>query len=98
MFEVAPSPIHGSGCFATAVIRPGALIGRFEVQPAAGDGPHVLWLDDEPLLVTNELRYLNHAAEPNAEMDELEVRALRRIDPGEEITVHYGPDWTNTSS
>ena len=98
MFEVGRSSIHGAGCFATEVIRPGALIGRFDVEPADGDGPHVLWLGDEPLLVTNELRYLNHAANPNAEMDDLEVRALRRIEPGEEITVHYGPDWTTESS
>jgi hypothetical protein len=98
MFAVRRSRIHGRGCFATERIRARALIGRCECRPAGRNGPHVLWLGDDPLLVTNDLRYLNHADEPNAVLDELEVRALRVIAPGEEITIHYGPDWTTASS
>jgi hypothetical protein len=98
VFRVSPSSIHGHGCFAIRGIAPDSLIGRFEFLPAHGNGPHVLWLDDDPLLITNGLRFLNHSPEPNAEVDELEVRALREIAPGEEITIHYGPDWTTASS
>src|SRR3954452_7806894 len=98
MVTVARSSIHGYGCFATQSIGANALIGQFECRPAKRDGPHVLWLDEDPLLITNELRFLNHSAEPNAVVEELEVRALRSIAAGEEITIHYGPDWTNASS
>jgi SET domain-containing protein len=98
MFKVDRSPIHGYGCFATETITQHALIGQFECTPTEDNGPHVLWLDDDPFLVTNELRFLNHHGEPNAVVDELEVRALRGIAPGEEITIHYGPDWTTASS
>jgi uncharacterized protein len=98
MVTIARSSIHGNGCFATEGIGAHAVIGQFECRPADGNGPHVLWLDDDPLLITNEFRFLNHSAEPNAVVDELQVRALRSIDAGEEITIHYGPDWTSASS
>lgn len=96
MLQISPSEIHGDGCFATRPVRAGAVIGRFEGDQTSVDGPHVLWLDDdEALLVTNELRFLNHASDPNAVVDNetLELHALRQIAPGEEITIHYGPDW-----
>jgi uncharacterized protein len=100
VFEIGQSPIHGFGCFATVAIAPDTLIGRLECVTARpdGDGTHVVWVEDEPLLVLNELRYLNHAPDPNAELDELDLRALRPIAPGEEITIHYGEDWPSTSS
>ena len=43
--------------------------------------------------------YFNHHAQPNArlefdpESDVLQVRFLRDIEPGEEVTVDYGPDY-----
>lgn len=99
MFQVRRSSIHGRGCFATEDITPGTVIASCECIPAHDpDGSHVLWLDDEPLRVVNDLRFLNHAAGPNAELDALDLRALRAIAVGEEITIHYGPDWDSTSS
>ncbi|HYH41320.1 MAG TPA: SET domain-containing protein, partial [Burkholderiales bacterium] len=42
-------------------------------------------------------RYVNHACRPNAESrirrGRVEIRALRRIRPGEEITYHYGDEY-----
>ena len=38
----------------------------------------------------NELRYLNHSDEPNAEMDGLHCYALTGIAAGAEITIDYG--------
>jgi SET domain-containing protein len=95
VLEVGKSPIHGRGCFAKEPREPGALIGRFEGTPTSEDGKHVLWLDDDvAIVVTNELRFLNHAADPNAEITaELELVALRAIAAGDEITIDYGPDW-----
>jgi SET domain-containing protein len=99
MFAVRRSSIHGRGCFATEPISEHALIGRLEGEPARVDGPHVIWFDDDDaLLVTNDLRYLNHADDPNAVVEDLDVLALRAIAVGEEITIHYGPDWTTAST
>jgi uncharacterized protein len=95
MVEVRPSPIHGRGCFATTAIADGQLIGRGRARPVTEDGPYVLWVEgDRPVEILNEWRFLNHAHDPNACIDDsLEVWALRAIDPGEEITIDYGPDW-----
>jgi uncharacterized protein len=45
----------------------------------------------------NIARYANHSCRPNAEADlvagKLILRAIRRIDPGTEITYHYGREY-----
>lgn len=94
--EVRRSAIHGHGLFATRPIADDETIGYWEGEPTEDDGPHVLWIDDgSALRITNELRFMNHAPEPNAEFDgtTLEVWACRPIASGEEITIHYGEDW-----
>lgn len=91
MFEVRESPIHGRGLFATTLIRADTLIGTLEGEEVTQDGPHVLWVDDQRgFHVTNDLRYINHAAPANAAyFDDLTVMALVDIQPGEEITHDY---------
>ena len=45
---------------------------------------------------TNVARYVNHACDPNAEAElvrgRMLFRAIRRIRPGEEITIDYGEE------
>jgi SET domain-containing protein len=45
----------------------------------------------------NLARYANHSCRPNAESDlvagRLILRAIKRIEPGEEITYHYGKEY-----
>jgi SET domain-containing protein len=96
--RVGESELHGRGLFARRRIRKGARIGAFEGRPTSRDGPHVLWLRDddgseEGIVVENELRFLNHSRRPNAEIDGLDLYALRNIQPGAEILIHYGDDW-----
>ena len=96
--RVAASGRHGRGLFAVRRIRAGRLIGRFEGRPTRRDGEHVLWLFDddggeEGLRVTNQLRFLNHSSRPNAELDGVDVYAIRNIQSGAEILIHYGNDW-----
>jgi hypothetical protein len=96
--EVGVSPIHGKGLYARKRIRPGAYVATFEGEPTRKDGMHVLWsLDDEdnPIGVEgkNALRFLNHASNPNAEFIGLDLHALRNIEAGTELTIHYGDDW-----
>lgn len=50
----------------------------------------------------NTARYINHACEPNATADvdrrqrKVMIRAIRNIEPGEEITFHYGSGYFHT--
>lgn len=95
---VAESPIHGRGIFAVSRIRANALIGVFEGQPTRKNGHHVLWYPDDDgrqvgIQVENDLRYINHSCTPNAEACGTELFATRNIQPGTEITIHYGDDW-----
>ena len=95
------SPIHGRGLFAAQPIAKGELVGRYEGPPAKRDGKYVLWIVDEEgnpergIKGENEMRFMNHSANPNVEWDEEEVYALRDIAEGEEITIHYGDDWND---
>ncbi|MCA8961865.1 MAG: SET domain-containing protein-lysine N-methyltransferase [Planctomycetes bacterium] len=95
---VARSPIHGRGLFAKRKIRKGTLIGTYEGPRVRKDGMHVLWVEDERgkwfgIDGKNQLRYLNHSRNPNAEFIGEELIALRTIAPDEEITFHYGDEW-----
>jgi uncharacterized protein len=96
VLDVRSSALHGRGCFASAAIEAGDVIGRMEGEPTGENGDHVIWTaDDSGLRVTNHMRYLNHSRDPNAEVDDatLEVIALRPIAPGEEVTIDYGDEW-----
>ena len=101
-FEVRVSPIHGRGVFALRRLRPGGYIATFEGRPTQRDGIHVLWiLDDEDREIgiegRNGLRFLNHAGRPNAEFLGLDLHATRNIQPGHEITIHYGEAWEDVN-
>jgi len=96
--EVRASPIHGRGVFARRRFRKGAWIATFEGRRTDRDGMHVLWLVDEHgrevgIEGRNALRFLNHSSHPNAEFLGPDLHAVRNIQPGQEITFHYGPDW-----
>jgi uncharacterized protein len=96
--EVRVSPIHGRGVFARRRVRRGGPIATFEGRPTRRDGIYVLWIIDEDdhevgVEGKNELRFLNHSSEPNAEFIGLELYALRNIQPGCEVTIHYGDEW-----
>ncbi len=94
--RVAPSPIHGLGCFAAIPFAPGDWIWTFEGIEVTEDGPHVLWVYDQERLQLigrrgiNPLRWLNHSDTPNAEFEGFELYARLAIAPGDEITIDYG--------
>jgi hypothetical protein len=77
--------------FAAEFIEEGTVIGRVEGVETDRDGPYVLWVDGvRGFEVTNEFKYVNHAADANAAyFDDLTFVALRDIHPGEEITHNY---------
>lgn len=99
---VADSPRHGRGLFARRPIPAGTWIGSYCGPQTSLNDTHVLWVEsDEEGNVdgwvgydgNNELRFLNHAREPNGEMDGRDLYALHDISTGEEITIHYGEEF-----
>jgi SET domain-containing protein len=98
--EVRPSPIHGCGVFARRPIRKGERIGQYLARRTNRDGRYVLWVEHEETKVIKgyegfgRLRFLNHRRKPNSKFDGLELYALKPIQPGEEITCHYGDEWS----
>lgn len=94
---VADSGIHGHGLFAARGFAAGDYIGTFHGAPAKRDGIHVLWVytsseDAAPIgrRGRNMLRFLNHAAAPNAEFEGFDLYAFGTIDRDDEITIDYG--------
>lgn len=99
--RVADSPVHGRGLFARHDISAGTWIGHYDGQETQENGMHVLWMEAgngaENQWIgydgNNELRFLNHAKQPNGEMDELDLYASHDIRAGEEITIDYGEEF-----
>ncbi len=92
---VSDSPIHGRGLFARDTIQEGELVGTYQGRATDEDGMHVLWLVDEHsgewegIDGQNEMRFLNHSDEPNADFWNADLYALRTIHKDEEITFDY---------
>ncbi len=95
---VDESPIHGRGLFARQPIAKDDYIGSYEGPSTQRDGMHVLWIWNEDsqrwegINGKNEMRFLNHASEPNADWWGTDLYALKDIAAGEEITFDYGWD------
>ena len=93
---VGSSAIHGRGLFAAKSLAAGQLIGVYEGPVVEENGSFVLWIEDEAGTGwtgydgRNEMRFMNHSDDPNAEMDGLDCYALREIARGSEITIDYG--------
>jgi hypothetical protein len=96
---VDDSPIHGKGLFARTDIPADTHVGTYEGPSTQNDGTHVLWVwNDETeawegINGKNEMRFLNHSSDPNADWWGDELYSIRPIARGEEITFHYGEDW-----
>lgn len=92
----ARSLIHGHGLFAAHPLSAGQLIGVYKGPEVEDDGIYVLWIEDDSEAGwtgydgKNEMRFMNHADEPNAEMDGLNCYALNNIPRDAEITIDYG--------
>ena len=88
---VGKSEIHRKGLFARTAIKKDAIIGTLKGRQCNRDGNYVLWLSDtQGFKVRCNLKYINHADQPNAcYYDDFSVVALRDIKPGEEITHDY---------
>lgn len=89
--RVAPSQIHGHGCYAVGAIASGARVREYAGEPIAAaeairreadptrPAIFTLWLDEEHAIDGwvggNESIYLNHCCEPNCDWDFEDERA-----------------------
>ena len=95
---VARSVIHGRGLFARRALEKDEYIGTYRGRRTQKNGMHVLWIWSEKrarwegIDGQNEMRFLNHDANPNADWWGTELYAIRPIAQGEEITFDYGWD------
>lgn len=93
---VRQSPIHGRGLFARRPIKRHEYIGSYRGRRTQKNGMHVLWIWNETrerwegIDGNNEMRFLNHADQPNADWWGTDLYAIRAIAEGEEITFDYG--------
>jgi hypothetical protein len=93
----------GYAVFARSVIEPGELVGVWSGRIVATDAldtlpeairHHTVQIEEDLFLAStgeNEPPdFINHACEPNAGLDgQIAIVALRRILPGEEVTIDY---------
>ena len=100
---------HGRGVYATQRFRKGQLIERCPTVEVA-DSDVVGRLDDyvydsvkdgDSLIVLGYGMLYNHSDDPNVEYDQvapskITYRALRTVEPGEELTIDYGDAWWDT--
>ncbi len=93
--EVRPSNIHGVGVFATRDIATGEVIARYSGRRVGRKGMYVVEQTDpsgnrQRYELTGKLRFMNHSCGPNAAFSQFELRAVRPITAGQEITITYG--------
>lgn len=99
--DVRKSPVHGLGLFTTRALNVGDVLTRLDGQRISiVDAPGILFTLEWNALTQTELLvrgirtsygYINHSRKPNLAIDERtqEIRALRRIEIGEELLLDY---------
>lgn len=98
IFYVDDSTVHGKGLYARVKIKKGTYLGTYDGPEADDNGMHVLWVEDDNgewhgRDGKNLLRYLNHSNTPHAEFDGFDLYALKTINAGSEVTIHYGDEF-----
>ncbi len=111
--RVSTIPECGQGLFSLVEISPGDTVGPYlgeQITDAASeqspyiDSHYLLWLCTDCLIVGESYtRYINHSGEPNVQFvvstrwKKARVEAIKKISPGEEIFLDYGPDFWEAS-
>jgi len=101
--------LEGEGLFAAEVISRGQLIVEYtgerlsDAESEKRGGRYLFAVTNDIVIDASHeshiARYINHACHPNAEAehevteDRVYIRALRKIRPGEEITINYGEEY-----
>jgi len=102
---VRRSKIHGDGAYATAPIAKGRVVAEYTGPRLTNEQADVLYdhsprtylfglIDGEHVIDGDGVAaFINHSCDPNCEADEVKgrviIRAIRRIEAGEEIAYDY---------
>ena len=101
---IRSSSIHAAGCYTTRAIKKGVRLCEYDgprmtkaVADARYEGRHVTYLfscgGDEVIDGFGTSMFINHSCDPNCETHEEKgrvwVKAIRKIEAGEEITYDY---------
>jgi SET domain-containing protein len=89
ILSVKESPIQGKGVFAERSLHRGAQIAYFEGYEIDHETAYLLTFGNKRIEPTGILKHLNHSCSPNAWFQGRRLTALRKITPGEEITIDY---------
>src|SRR5246127_4363675 len=102
---IRSSAIHAAGCYTTTAIPKGARVAEYtgprmtkaEADKRYEDLPitYLFGLGDGSVVIDGHCMamFINHSCKPNCETEEIRgrvwIRAIRNIEPGEEITYAY---------
>jgi uncharacterized protein len=102
---IRSSAIHAAGCYTTTSIRKGARVAEYtgprvskaEADTAYDERPitYLFGLGDGSIVIDGHCMalFINHSCAPNCETHEergrVWIKAIRKIEPGEEITYDY---------
>ena len=102
---IRSSAIHAAGCYATTPIRKGARVAEYtgprltkaQADVAYDEQPitYLFGLGDGSIVIDGHCMamFINHSCDPNCETHEEKgrvwIKAIRKIEPGEEITYDY---------
>jgi len=102
---IRSSAIHAAGCYTTSAVRKGTRVAEYtgprltkdEADAANEESPitYLFGLGDGAVVIDGHCMamFINHSCKPNCETEEIRgrvwIRAIRKIDPGEEITYDY---------
>lgn len=99
--------LSGRGLFADERIPKGSCVIEYLGRPATAKqikenrGKYLFWTSEKSMIdgniPANTARFINHSCVPNCEIDirmrRVYVFALRKIEPGEELTYDYGQEY-----
>ena len=102
---IRSSAIHAAGCYTTTAVRKGTRVAEYtgprltkdEADEANEDSPitYLFGLGDGAVVIDGHCMamFINHSCDPNCETEEIRgrvwIKAIRKIQPGEEITYDY---------
>ena len=102
---IRSSSIHAAGCYTTSPVRKGARVAEYtgprmtkeEADAANEESPitYLFGLGDGSVVIDGHCMamFINHSCDPNCETEEVKgrvwIRAIRKIEAGEEITYDY---------
>lgn len=91
---VRPSDVHGKGLFAARDFAPGEFVESIEGNIVLGESQSkyaIALKDRRSLILTNKVKYVNHAREANVTFDlKKGLVAIAPIKAGDELFSRYG--------